>query len=273
MNRTLTNIFNKGSRTYYYSSIFFPPKIREDVFKLYSFVRIADDFVDSVPQQEKEFHAFKGMYKRSLTGENTGNIVIDSFAELMERKSFEESWVNAFLASMEADLHTQVYHSVRKLRKYLYGSAEVVGLMMSKILDLPEDSYESAMMLGRSMQYVNFIRDIQEDVYLGRTYLPHKELQENDLQSLNYNHVIENPEGFTSFMHRQINRYMNWQYESEKGFKYIPKRYLIPIRTASEMYKWTAYMIHRNPLIVYLYKVKPSLARILTQIGYNLFTL
>ena len=273
MNRTLTNIFNKGSRTYYYSSIFFPPEVREDVFKLYSFVRIADDFVDSVPQQEKEFYAFKDMYKRSLTGENTGNIVIDSFTDLMERKSFEERWVNAFLASMEADLHTKVYPSLRKLRKYLYGSAEVVGLMMSRILDLSEDSYESAMMLGRSMQYVNFIRDVQEDVYLGRIYLPYKELKENDLWNLNYDHVLENPEGFTNFMHRQINRYMNWQFESEKGFKYIPKRYLIPIRTASEMYKWTAYVIHRNPLIVYLYKVKPSLARILTQIGYNLFTL
>ena len=273
MDRTLTQIFSKGSRTYFYSSIFFPPKVREDVFKLYSFVRVADDFVDTVPQKKKEFYAFKGLYKRSLDGEATGTIVIDSFSELMKRKSFEDSWVNAFLASMEADIHTSVYHTVKKLRKYLYGSAEVVGLMMSKILDLPEDSYDSAMMLGRSMQYVNFIRDVQEDVTLGRNYLPYKEMAENDLYSLNYNHVLENPKGFTAFMHKQLNRYMSWQHESEKGFKYIPKRYLIPIRTASEMYKWTAYMIYRNPLIVYLYKVKPSLARILTQIGYNLFYL
>lgn len=273
MNRTLTQIFNKGSRTYFYSSIFFPPEIREDVFKLYSFVRIADDFVDTVPQKKENFYTFKKLYKRSINGETTGNVVIDSFSELMEKKSLEEKWVNAFLASMEADLSTNLYNTVEKLRGYLYGSAEVVGLMMSRILDLSEDSYDSAMMLGRSMQYVNFIRDVQEDVYLGRTYLPYKELQEYELQSLDYKHVLENPEGFTKFMHRQINRYMNWQYEAEIGYKYIPKRYLIPIRTASEMYKWTAYMIYRNPIIVYLYKVKPSLARILTQIGYNLFTL
>lgn len=269
MDNRFTKIFRKGSRTYFYSSVFFPPGVKEDVFKLYSFVRIADDFVDTVPQRADEFHAFKDRYQRALEGETTEDVVIDSFVELAERRDFDPDWVDAFLASMEADLHTRVYPTIDRLRTYLYGSAEVIGLMMAKILGLPARSYESAMHLGRAMQYVNFIRDIVEDLHLGRTYFPLNELRENDLESLEYGHVSANPSGFSDFLHTQLRRYMGWQTESEKGFVFIPKRYLIPIRTASEMYKWTARVIWGNPFIVYAVKVKPSISRIVSQIGYN----
>jgi len=269
LNDVFTRIFRNGSKTYFYSSIFFPPGVREDVFKLYSFVRVADDFVDTVPQRREEFYAFRDRYGRATEGEATGDVVVDSFAELSERKGFEPGWVDAFLASMEADLHTRVYPSIKRLRTYLYGSAEVVGLMMARIIGLPSESHESARHLGRAMQYVNFIRDIAEDLHLGRTYFPQDELRENDLESLEYGHVSENPSGFRSFLHTQLGRYMGWQRESERGFCYIPKRYLIPIRTASEMYKWTARVIWSNPFIVYALKVKPSTSRIVSQIGYN----
>lgn len=271
MDKTFTNIFKKGSKTYFYSSIFFPPHVREDVFKLYSFVRVADDFVDVIPQKREEFYGFKERYKRASLGEKTGDLVIDSFAELAELRGFEPSWVESFLASMEKDLHTRVYNNIEKLKTYLYGSAEVIGLMMAKILELPEEAYDSAMHLGRSMQYVNFIRDIAEDLTLGRIYFPQKELADNRLENLDYSHVSSNPNGFVDFIHLQLCRYMEWQKRSEKGFEFIPKRYLIPIKTASEMYKWTARVIWHNPFIVYIRKVKPTIPRIISQIGYNVF--
>ncbi len=269
MNETFTRIFRSGSKTYFYSSVFFPPRVREDVFKLYSFVRVADDFVDTIPQKRNEFYAFKERYEKAMEGEATGDVVVDSFVELSDRKGFEPDWVDAFLASMESDLHTRVYPTIKRLRTYLYGSAEVVGLMMARVIGLPQESYGSARHLGRAMQYVNFIRDIAEDLSLGRTYFPQNELRENELESLEYHDASENPSGFTGFMHTQLRRYMSWQRESEKGFDYIPKRYLIPIKTASEMYKWTARVIWYNPFIVYALKVKPSISRIISQIGYN----
>ena len=269
MDKRFKQIFKSGSKTYFYSSIFFPPAVREDVFKLYSFVRVADDFVDTVPQKKEEFYTLKERYKRATEGEATGDLVVDSFAELSERKGFEPKWVDAFLASMEADLHTMVYSSIDKLRTYLYGSAEVIGLMMAKIIGLPEWSYDSARHLGRAMQYVNFIRDIAEDLQLGRTYFPQKDLRANSLESLEYDHVSQNPDGFRSFLQKQLGRYMTWQAESEEGFDFIPKRYLIPIKTASEMYKWTARVIWSKPFIIYAVKVKPSIARIVSHIGYN----
>jgi len=262
-------IFKNGSKTYYYSSIFFPPEVKEDVYKLYSFVRKADDYVDTIPQQKQEFYQLKKNYINALSGEKTDDVVINSFVELMNKRGFEPSWVDAFLYSMESDLYIRSYETIESLKTYLFGSAEVVGLMMAKILTLSEEAHESARYLGRAMQYVNFIRDIDEDLYIGRNYFPRKEYLENKLQNLEYEETIKNPEGFKRFIKTQLKRYSNWQLEAEKGFKYIPKRYLIPIKTASEMYKWTAKIIEKDPFIVYQRKVKPSIPRIVVTIGKN----
>ena len=269
MNSLHETIFKNGSKTYYYSSFFFPPIVKEDVFKLYSFVRIADDYVDTIPQEKQAFYDFKDKYHRALEGEKSKNIVIDSFVDLVHKRDFDPAWVDAFLYSMESDLYINSYETMESLRKYLYGSAEVVGLMMAKILGLSEEAYESARHLGRAMQYVNFIRDINEDLYLGRNYFPRKEFTENDLMSLEPEETRRNPVGFERFVRTQLQRFKEWQLEAEMGFEYIPKRYLIPIKTASEMYKWTAKMIERDPFIVYMRKVKPSIPRIVAQIGLN----
>jgi phytoene synthase len=269
LNQTLGRIFKQGSKTYFYSSIFFPPEVKKDVYRLYGFVRKADDYVDSVPQMKQEFYGFKGLYERSLNDEKTGDMVIDGFRELMVRREFEPDWVTAFLNSMESDLYIRSYETLDELRTYLYGSAEVVGLMMARILGLHEDSYASARLLGRAMQYVNFIRDINEDLWLDRNYFPRIDYTVNGLDSLDPGEAAIKPEGFTRFVHCQLQRYMDWQTAAEEGFHYIPKRYLIPIKTASEMYKWTAKVIERSPFVIYSRKVKPSIPRIVSAIGYN----
>lgn len=243
--------------------------MKEDVFKLYSFVRTADDFVDTIPQQRDEFYKFKEEYRRSLNGEETGNLVIDGFREVMVKRELEPSWVDSFLGSMEADLYISSYETMESLRKYLHGSAEVIGLMMAKIMDLPVESFGSAMMLGRAMQFVNFIRDIDEDLWLGRNYFPKNDFITCNLDSLRPEDSRKNPDGFRRFVHKQLDMFYAWQMEAEKGFKYIPKRYLIPIKTASEMYKWTAKVIGDDPFIIYEKKVKPSIPRIVVTVGKN----
>ncbi|MBD3206151.1 hypothetical protein GF319_07385 [Candidatus Bathyarchaeota archaeon] len=105
MNSIYKTIFKNGSKTYYYSSFFFPPKVKEDVFKLYSFVRVADDFVDTIPQKKEEFYEFRKLYERSLEGEKTGDILIDGFSDVRDRRDFDPSWIDAFLNSMESDLY------------------------------------------------------------------------------------------------------------------------------------------------------------------------
>lgn len=269
LEKRIYNTFKRGSRTYFYSTLFFPSNIREDVFKLYSFVREADDYVDQVPQNEDGFYSFRDKYRSALKGNPTGDVVIDSFIELSKRKRFEPQWADSFLKSMEMDLHKNTYATLKELRPYLYGSAEVIGLFMSRIMDLPTAAYNYAMSLGRAMQYINFIRDINEDLRLGRTYLPTEEVKDFCLDSLERNEAMSKPKEFKNFISFQIERYTKWQKEAEEGFIYIPKKHLLPIKTASDMYAFTAKVITSTPLIVYSQKVKPSIPRIIVSFARN----
>ncbi len=262
-------IFRKGSRTYFHSSLFFPPDIRKDVFALYAFVRTADDLVDSIPQKKDEFYDFCTRWEMSLSGETTGDPVIDGFSELAGRKEFSDSWTAAFLSSMESDLCVSEYETMAELDKYLYGSAEVIGLYMARILNLPDQTFPQARLLGRAMQFVNFIRDISEDLSFGRTYIPQEDLRKFGLPSLTPESACRYPEEFCAAIRFEIGRYHAWQVAGERGYSAIPYRYLIPIRTASDMYMWTAGRIARDPFAIYEKKVRPSVPRIISTLATN----
>ncbi len=261
--RQIFTIFKNGSKTYFYSSLFFPNEVKADVFALYSFVRTADDFVDQSPPQTRQFRKFRLDYEQAIAGKSSRGVVIDSFIELQRRRDFDSQWVRSFLDAMELDLKQKSYTELKDTVQYMYGSAEVIGLMMSKILDLPQHSYSAAQSLGRSMQYVNFIRDIQEDNELGRVYFPQHELKKHGLVSLEKKVAESHPSQFNKFIQAQITQYQMWCNEGEQGFAFIPLRYLIPIKTASDLYKWTALEIAKRPMVVYERKLKPTILRIL----------
>jgi phytoene synthase len=271
MNKKISRIhyqtFKSGSRTYFNSSLFFPSQLRRDVFILYGFVRVADNYVDSIPADRQGFHRFKELYERAWRGNSAGDPIVDPFIELSHRKSFEAEWVAAFLHSMEMDLTKKDYDHLEDTLEYIYGSAEVIGLFMARIMDLSEESHHPARMLGRAMQYINFIRDIDEDRQLGRRYLP---LQGTGLSALDKDTALRERESFIAFIRHHLDLYRGWQKEAEMGFPLIPRRYRIPIKTASDMYNWTARGIESDPFVVFEKKVKPPRIRILLQVLGNL---
>ena len=270
LDKTFLSIFRKGSRTYFYSSLFFPMRIRKEVFILYGFVRKTDNFVDIIPQDHNGFYEFKEKFYQAKSGKITGDVVIDSFVRLAKQKEFEDEWIDAFFYSMELDLIKIKYETLDEVLEYIYGSAEVIGLMMAKIIGLPKESLEYAKYLGRAMQYINFIRDIAEDLELGRVYFPQKDLLQYGLNNLSFKHVKQHQEQFRNFIQFQLDRYYHWQEYAEEGYRFIPKRYLISIKTASEMYHWTGEQIIHNPLIIYEYKVKPRVSKIFLTVFSNL---
>ncbi|WP_028972852.1 phytoene/squalene synthase family protein [Spirochaeta cellobiosiphila] len=258
--------FKKGSKTYFNSSLFFPPKVRDKVFILYGFVRVADDYVDATPQQAQEFEDFCQAYNQAMEGKPSGNPIIDDFVELCKQEEIPPRWTEGFLKSMRMDLTKTEYNTIDETLEYIYGSAEVIGLYMSKLLGLEEASYHAAQMQGRSMQYINFIRDIAEDIDLGRRYIP---LPEEGLNSFEEEHTKEHPKEWEDFLVKEIDRYNKWQAEAESGYHYIPYRYLVPIKTASDMYNWTARRMVKHPYLLYKGKIKPSKGRIILQILKN----
>jgi phytoene synthase len=270
INKTFYSIFQKGSRTYFYSSIFFPPYIKKDVFTLYGFVRKVDNYVDSIPQNIEGYYEFKKQYYNALDGRKSKDIVIGSFVELLNNKEFELKWIDSFFESMEMDITKKRYDTLDETIKYIHGSAEVIGLMMAKIMDLPKESYIYSKYLGRAMQYINFIRDIAEDLKLGRIYFPSTDLNKHGLIKLDFDYIQYQKNEFSNFINEQLNRYCKWQNIAEIGYKYIPKRYLISVKTASEMYNWTAQQINSDPMIIYTKKVKPIIMKIISTTILNL---
>jgi len=262
------NIFKNGSTTYYWSSRFFPKGVRDDVFKLYSFVRVVDDFVDQVPSDIKNFEYIEKRWKTVKKDLSTGKVatalddsvserVLANIAYIVHRHGCDPEWVDAFLQSMRWDVQKHQYRALKDTVAYMYGSAEVIGLFMARILNLPEEALESARLQGRAMQYINFLRDIAEDNALGRCYFSASEYKKYGLKNLSEDEAREKPKMFTDFVHAQLLRYASWQTEANNGFVYIPKRLRVPLQTAVDMYNWTAQEIKEDPLIVFEKKVKP----------------
>jgi phytoene desaturase len=244
-------IFKNGSVTYYYSSLFFTGQAKKDVFSLYAYVRVIDDLVDNPAPNKKLFESLWQQTLLAWNGETKGNKVVKGFVELAKRKKFEWKWIEAFWDAMRSDLTKNNYTSFNELENYMYGSADVIGLMMCKILDLPPAAGRYAALEGKAMQYLNFIRDVKEDRDMGRNYLGYTESQKND------------PKLWEEFIRRNIEHYREIRLEAQKGYKYIPRKYFIPIKTASDMYEWTADVIYKNPDIVWQEKIRPKKRKVL----------
>lgn len=252
--------FRRGSKTYFNSTRFFPEPVRSDVFLLYGFVRTADNYVDAVPQDDLGFERMVRRYYEALAGTPASDPIIDGFVDLSQRYEFDERWTEAFLKSMRMDLYKPVHATLEESVEYMYGSAEVIGLFMGRIMGLSYEASDAARLLGRAMQYINFIRDIAEDNTFGRIYLP---ISETSLPDLSRKQAEAHPDEFRRFIHAQLERYLHWQSQAESGYELIPRRYRIPIKTAGDMYKWTGKVIDQDPFVVFRRKVKPRRSRIL----------
>lgn len=256
-------IFKKGSKTFFYSTFFFPENVKKDITVLYAFVRVVDDFVDSVPPLKQEFYNFKNLYYEALKGNSSNYFVIDDFVILQNKYNFKQEWVDEFFSAMESDLNFQKILNLKQAEKYMHGSASVIGFMMCRILGLKEESLFYADKLGQSFQYINFIRDIAEDNNLNRQYLPQENLEKYNLENLSFEYLKNNQENFNKFLRNEIEYFNQLINEAKPGFILIPKRYRMPIQIATNLYLYTAKIIYKNPMIVFERKVKPSLTRIL----------
>jgi len=266
-------IFKKGSRTFYNSSRFFSKELRKKITIIYAFVRIADNYVDDnsdINFRRERLSALISLFyliyeTEYLPNSKVGKFIIQPFVQLVKESKIEINDIQAFFDSMIMDLNGRRYKTIDETLEYIYGSAEVIGLMIAKILNLKDDAIQHAKELGRAMQFINFIRDIAEDEILGRSYFPQEEIRKFGLEAITFEEFQRNPQGFVNFMEFQLSRYRDWRKEAGKGFKYLPKVANIAIKTASNMYDYTADKITENPEIIFKGKVKPSKPKILIQ--------
>lgn len=166
-------------RTYYLATLLLPPGKRPYVNSLYGFARFADEIVDNGDPQTKAA-LLTDWSARALTdlrsGESNDPVCL-ALAHTMRMWDIPNDHVEAFLKSMLMDLTVDRYQTFEELRKYMYGSAAVIGLQMVPILEpLTSEAYRHAAALGEAFQLTNFVRDIAEDIERGRVYLPVEDL-------------------------------------------------------------------------------------------------
>lgn len=176
------------------------PSIRQAVYNVYGFVRVADEIVDSFQGYEQEvlFNRFEEEYAFAAQNGISSNPVINAFQKTVTEYNIDKELIEAFLKSMRADLKKQVYNTEEEIKDYIYGSADVVGLMCLKIfVKGDQEKYlklvEPAMKLGSAFQKVNFLRDFKADYEgLSRTYFPN--IDPNNLTPEDKSNIIKDIE-------------------------------------------------------------------------------
>jgi len=159
------------------------PKIQDDIHAIYGFVRFADEIVDTFHDYDKEtlILEFEKDLKLAIERGISLNPILNSFQDVLKKYQIDYKLVDAFMKSMKFDLNKNIYSTTEDYQEYIYGSADVVGLMCLKVfVNGDQKMYDElkgpAMKLGSAFQKVNFLRDLKADSEeLNRVYFPHLE--------------------------------------------------------------------------------------------------
>jgi len=160
------------------------PSIRSAIYAIYGYVRLADEIVDSFHDYDKEklLSRLKLETENALSERISLNPILHSFQETVLKYNIDRKLIDQFLHSMAMDLNKIDYNS-DLYEEYIFGSAEVVGLMCLQVFtEGKNEQYEAlkpyAMKLGSAFQKINFLRDLKEDYQiLGRTYFPNVDME------------------------------------------------------------------------------------------------
>ncbi len=157
----------------------FDKRFRSPIYAIYGYVRFADEIVDTFHNFPKEdlLREFREATYQAIDRKISLNPILNSFQQTVHKYNIESGLIDAFLDSMEMDLHHDRYRK-ELYEEYIYGSAEVVGLMCLRVFCEGDDTQyqelkSSAQSLGAAFQKINFLRDIKSDFdERGRVYFP-----------------------------------------------------------------------------------------------------
>ncbi|MFK5633459.1 MULTISPECIES: phytoene/squalene synthase family protein [unclassified Ornithinimicrobium] len=176
-------VIDRYSTSFGWATRMLDEPVRTHVRCIYALVRVADELVDDEDQdwgRDDRAAVLDGLHQETLRAVGSGcsaNLVVHAFALTAREHGIRPEIIDPFFDSMRADLSVQV-HDPQSLSGYVYGSAEVVGLMCLRVfVGGDEARYEQlapgARSLGAAFQKVNFLRDLHADQsVLGRTYFP-----------------------------------------------------------------------------------------------------
>jgi phytoene synthase len=173
----------KHGKTYFLATLLLPPEKRPYVHALYGFARYADEIVDDLSsdltqeQKAEWLGSWGAAFLADARSGHSDDPIAMATIDTVIRWDLPLEHFEAFLHSMTLDLTVTQYETYDDLYEYVYGSAAVIGLQMVPILEPTQpEAYDRAKDLGVAFQLANFIRDVGEDLYRGRLYLPLEDL-------------------------------------------------------------------------------------------------
>ena len=223
--RESREITRREAKNFYYAFLTLPQERRRAIYVAYAFCRYCDDAVDSaesVDQKTAKLQSLHASLSDAYTGRPNDPLFL-ALADVADRHDIPEEYFKQVIHGVESDLTKVRYRDFEELRTYCYQVASVVGLICLQIFGYKDDrAREHAIDLGLAMQLTNITRDIQEDLELGRIYLPQDEIARFGYSEEAMEAGIVN-ESFINLMRFQAERARGY---FDSGFKLLP--YLSP---------------------------------------------
>ena len=181
-------VIKEYSTSFYRATELLSKSIRNDIFNIYGFVRFADEIVDTFHDYPKKqlLDEFEKELWLSIENKISLNPILNSFQYTVNKYDIDPSLIKSFMKSMRMDLDIRRYKNRKDYKEYIYGSADVIGLMCLKVfVSGSKKEYNKlkpyAMSLGSAFQKVNFLRDLKSDEeILNRIYFPNINMQNFD---------------------------------------------------------------------------------------------
>ncbi len=224
--------------SYFWATLLFPQEIRSAVHILYAFFRIPDEIVDQKRLDQSEALAawFQRWQQAYLAGDSSEPILYAT-SKIFHQYQIPYHYSVSFFDAMRQDLVKTRYETYQDLEQYMYGSAAVVGLILSHVIGFKDTTaLVEATQLGYAMQLTNFLRDIDEDFQeRNRIYFPREELErfgitDQDIAQRNFS------SNFSAFVDFQIKKARQLYTIADVGITKLDLRGQKAVRVASRLY-------------------------------------
>lgn len=243
--------------SYFWATLLLPRSIQEATVELYKFVRIPDQIVDWVPSSEwsvtsrnhitqtQELQELYADRQHAYQSHNTSHPIFGQRVGLMSEYEIEPDLVDSFYQAMRDDLTIKRYETYTQLQWYMYGSAEVVWLMMCDLIWYDKThkqvTLDGARKLGEAMQLTNFLRDVYEDyVDLDRIYMSSDDLAQFGLTHediIKFCQTKQIDDGWIEFMKHMINRCDQLYNQANATIRYLNPSCQSAITLSSDLYR------------------------------------
>lgn len=228
-----------GSRSFYFATRFFPPKLARAAHGVYWFCRYTDDLVDecdSVQQGRRDLEAWRGALTTALRAGRAEHPILAVFIDTVQRFGIPHEYPFELIEGMRMDLDCTRYRSFADLRVFCYRVASVVGLMMCHVIGFRENAPAYAIDLGIGMQLTNILRDVGEDLDRGRIYLPLEEMERFGYSQTHLRARMQSGE-FRGLMRFQVARARDYYERARPGIALLNPEGRFAVGTAADVYR------------------------------------